>query len=903
LATPAKPQAAEEAAVLSPRFYTLAALALIVFSGPAVAVAPPPRTPSPAQVARWVKDLGDDDFEVRESATAKLRAAGRAAEAALAKAAQSDDKEVVRRAREILRDFKWGIYPDTPPAVVELIRKYQTSTRDEKQQIIGKLFAAGSAGCRALAKVAAAETDPLARSLVFGNISARMSRGIPALLTEGNFDALEALLEMALAADVNKGAANYAAYWLLRGRLGERIAAYEAEAHRHATGKPQAEVLAFLYRANGQLAEARKQAEKAERPALVEAFLYEAGDWKELARRPELISAADPSEKLAWRAAFCRLGGDRKGFKAAIAAIRKAAAARKEQAPGGQLFPLAKALFLNDRPDDAISLIGDEDPRMACEALAAQMNIAAARALVDKARKVGGGDLPALEILEARTLYRLGEKKKALETFDRYAGRIKAPTDESWFLDLVDAELRAGLTERAFEHAARVLAVSSDRGEPARLFAKLFPDNEEDAEHLWPYCRASAGSAEKGIKLLRALLDGKATAAEVRALGDIVTVTRKIDRRTPEVWLWLVAGEAGRLCGQADLARGYFEKADAARGRLRVGDVLAGKKQWRDAADWYDRAYQIAVKVQAAGGGDSACPPHLALYLKGRALVEGGQTAKGKQLIEQAHLLPLGDGKARHGFARALAQRGHTADARREFEILRRVGEPVLNNRASYYTGESFRAAALAAIGRKEYLTAARAYDQAILRILRPDVRFVQDSAFVAIPSMVHRLRARGLLAAGKADEALREANLALECMPGNVDLATQLVPELDRLGRAREATRLFEKTLTPYEKVCSDYPKYAAGHNSAAWLSACCRRDLEKGLTHARKAVELSPDSAAVLDTLAEVLFQLGKKDEAVATQKKVVALAPKNKYFRKQLKRIEAGDPKVPRPADEDD
>ena len=58
-----------------------------------------------------------------------------------------------------------------------------------------------------------------------------------------------------------------------------------------------------------------------------------------------------------------------------------------------------------------------------------------------------------------------------------------------------------------------------------------------------------------------------------------------------------------------------------------------------------------------------------------------------------------------------------------------------------------------------------------------------------------------------------------------------------------------------------------------------------------------------AYLDTLAEVLFQLGKKDEAVATQKKVVALAPRNAYFRKQLRRIEAGDHKVPRPANDDE
>ncbi len=54
-------------------------------------------------------------------------------------------------------------------------------------------------------------------------------------------------------------------------------------------------------------------------------------------------------------------------------------------------------------------------------------------------------------------------------------------------------------------------------------------------------------------------------------------------------------------------------------------------------------------------------------------------------------------------------------------------------------------------------------------------------------------------------------------------------------------------------------------------------------------------------LDTLAEILFQLGKKDEAVATQKKAITLSPKRVYFKKQLARIEAGDPNAPRPAED--
>ena len=91
--------------------------------------------------------------------------------------------------------------------------------------------------------------------------------------------------------------------------------------------------------------------------------------------------------------------------------------------------------------------------------------------------------------------------------------------------------------------------------------------------------------------------------------------------------------------------------------------------------------------------------------------------------------------------------------------------------------------------------------------------------------------------------------------------------------------------------------------HNSAAWMSACCRRNLDKALEHARKAVELTPSNAGNLDTLAEVHFQRGEKDRAIALQKRVIVLDPKKAYFRKQLRRIEVGDPSAERPSEGDD
>src|SRR5262245_59667912 len=110
----------------------LSALLLALFLAADLRAAAPPAHPLPSQIAGWITQLGDEDFQKRRAASAKLRAAGEYAEAALEKAVESDDAEVKRRARPILADLHRGIYPDTPAAVVALINKYESSTSQEK---------------------------------------------------------------------------------------------------------------------------------------------------------------------------------------------------------------------------------------------------------------------------------------------------------------------------------------------------------------------------------------------------------------------------------------------------------------------------------------------------------------------------------------------------------------------------------------------------------------------------------------------------------------------------------------------------------------------------------------------------------------------------------------------------
>jgi tetratricopeptide (TPR) repeat protein len=177
---------------------------------------------------------------------------------------------------------------------------------------------------------------------------------------------------------------------------------------------------------------------------------------------------------------------------------------------------------------------------------------------------------------------------------------------------------------------------------------------------------------------------------------------------------------------------------------------------------------------------------------------------------------------------------------------------------------------------------------------------FTQPKAYLVVPYWAHFYRARALLGAGRLDEARRHIARCQAIMPGDVDLAIYLMPELEKHGLKKEAEELFRQSEAHYTRLCTDYPKSPAWHNTLAWLDARCHRELDRALAHAKEAARLDPKNAGLLDTLAEVHFQRGDRARAVALMKRCIELDPGKEYFRKQLARFETGNPRADVPAE---
>jgi hypothetical protein len=859
---------------------------LCLLLSPPAGAAPP--GPTAEQIASWVRQLGADDFASREKATKLLWEAGNAAEPAVQAAAKSDDPEVRRRAAGVLEKFRWGIYADTPQDIVTLIGRYQAGARDAKVAVVGELLDRGGPGCAALAKIVTAEPDAEVRRAVSLQMSADAVRAFPALLASQDLSTLEALLDLSLGIQHDYLVfQHYAAFWLLRGKLDVAIARFEAQTADKDRAPIARQALAFLYRAKGDLAGARRAAAQADRRDLLEMVLVDQKDWAALARMADERAAQAGGEDLGLRAAYHRLAGDAEGVAKALADLRSAAAS------GGDndgLWLHAKDLLLNGRPADAATLLstGNHAAR-AFEILSARMQFRDALALADRFK-----DQPGMAIRAARTLYLLGEKDKALPVFSRFADEIKEGKANTWHEELVRTEFRIGLREEAFEHCARLLVNTKPDGNKARLLRLVFPGNA-DAAHIWWQVLRHQFPAEDPaavMKRLRDLLDGKTATGDLDTLlAEAEDLALKHEPNEREEWLLVLADTS--LAGKLDTAaRGYLEKATDVpgprpRALIRLGNFLAGKKIWEQAADRYGQAWEK----------DRRQP--LPLFLKGWALTQGGKAAEGRKLMDLAHWIPLGDDAVRQEFAEALAKRGLAEAAGREWDLLFRTSRP-----ASFFAGEALRDIAMDAVAHKEYLRAADCQDRALLRAFNPNIEFVEQQSYLGVPHYIHRLRARGLAAAAKMEEARKEIAFCQSILPGNVDLPILLVPELEKGGLKKAAEALFDQTLAVNQKVCADFPRSAWAHNNVAWLEAGCRRNLDDALEHAHKAVELSGDQANALDTLAEVHFQRGDQAKAIELMQKCIAMDGKASYFRKQLKRFEAGDRsrEIPSPGGDD-
>jgi tetratricopeptide (TPR) repeat protein len=866
------------------RLRRVAILSLAVLAWAAAAPAPA-APPTADQIARWVRDLGAEDFASRQQAADALWRAGQAAEPALESALQSKDPEIARRAREILDKFRTGVYPDTPPRVVELIRRYQASERERRHFLIREFCRQGKWGLVAVRRLAGREGDAERRKNLLEEIARESGLAAGAMLADGDVAAAEQVLEATLDPAQPATLRSYAAFHLLRDTAGDK--ARQLRLRVEASGdKKTAAALAYLYRANGDLKAARWAAERSGDADLLEGVVGEQGDWKGLldllATKPGRAPNQETRGPVGLKATYLRLAGN---ATAADAELRQIAERSGWEA--------AMPLFLNDRPEEALAALERERQWGAAVAfLNLRLRQREALDLLARARPANHVEKFDVVLARARTLASLGEMDKARQELAGLTGDLRNDSKDwsPYYGMLLKKEMNLGFRDLAYEHAARILTGPQPERHSGWVFQGLFGDNADVAILWWGFLRQRSPQADvpATLKRLRGLFEDHKPGPDFETLvaAEAEVLAREAHERDQSAgsdWYARDLTTLATVCLAANresLALTYLEKAAALPGDAaalrRLADFLADRGRWVQAADRYDQAWER--------DRSKALP----VYLRGWALSRAGRAREGQALMDRAHLLALAEEDVRYELAEALSRHGLREAARREQEVLLRTSEF-----RSVYRINVLAGLVPEAVRQRDYSRAADYYQRVLLGVLESGATFVDYEACLTVPHAVHFNRARALVVTRRFDEARKEIDACLALLPGDTELPLALVPELTKRGRKAEADNLYARVVAAHEKVCADYSRCASSHNEVAWLAARCRRDLEKALVHSRRAMELEPRQAGYLDTLAEVHFQRGDRERAIELMKKGVELEPKKDYYRQQLRRFEAGDP----------
>jgi uncharacterized Ntn-hydrolase superfamily protein len=78
---------------------------------------------------------------------------------------------------------------------------------------------------------------------------------------------------------------------------------------------------------------------------------------------------------------------------------------------------------------------------------------------------------------------------------------------------------------------------------------------------------------------------------------------------------------------------------------------------------------------------------------------------------------------------------------------------------------------------------------------------------------------------------------------------------------------------------------------NNLAWFCATADIFIAESIEAAERAVELRPEEAYILDTLAEAYFRAGRVEDAIVTIERAIRIDPESAYYQEQLQRFQGG------------
>lgn len=180
---------------------------------------------------------------------------------------------------------------------------------------------------------------------------------------------------------------------------------------------------------------------------------------------------------------------------------------------------------------------------------------------------------------------------------------------------------------------------------------------------------------------------------------------------------------------------------------------------------------------------------------------------------------------------------------------------------------------------------AARWFDLAICEIIRSaDYR---PGSYITLPLYVRRWSVEAALKRNDSAAIRRHIDRIMDLDPLDIDLAERILPELREAGLDEVADEALDRILAIGQSYMERFPDDAMTANNLAWVSAMNGRYLDEALQLSRRAVYCQPESAIYRDTLAEVLFRLNRKREALQIEEACLIDDPSQWHLHQQVEK----------------
>ncbi|MSS73064.1 MAG: tetratricopeptide repeat protein [Candidatus Latescibacteria bacterium] len=140
----------------------------------------------------------------------------------------------------------------------------------------------------------------------------------------------------------------------------------------------------------------------------------------------------------------------------------------------------------------------------------------------------------------------------------------------------------------------------------------------------------------------------------------------------------------------------------------------------------------------------------------------------------------------------------------------------------------------------------------------------------------------------GHPREALKAFEEALEANPDIYQAHAEL-------GVLYYERRDYDRAVQAYKTALRLNPYDARTLNNLAWMYAEQSIHLDEALGLSLLALKLDPGQPAYIDTLAEIYYRMGDREQAVALIRRAISIAPELEHYRRQLRKFLAGGRKV--------